>query len=329
MNTNAVLEGKGGIFYTFIKVHEAMSTPHLPLVSIVMATYNRSNILGYVIESVLSSTLQDWELIIVGDCCTDNSAEVVAAFADERIRFLNLPENFGEQTGPNNVGIGLARGKYLAFLNHDDLWLPDHLQSNIDVLERGDAELVFDQGLVVQTDVQHVVGALSANLAPYCPSMEVPVSLWVMRRELAVQVGPWAPSWELRCWPSQGWLHRAYRAGHKIMANPRLGAVLIQSGSRHHAYLDRQQSEHAFWYNHMQNQGNLLQILAPLYGRYAHERQMSPLGGLREALKAMVRQMLLVAGLWPPQPRYWLKYWRRGSLLRELRRRRGLPDIKR
>jgi glycosyltransferase involved in cell wall biosynthesis len=306
-----------------------MQPERLPLVSIVMATYNRSNILGYAIQSAQASTLQDWELIIVGDCCTDDSAEVVAAFADARIRFVNLESNFGEQTGPNNIGISLARGKYLAFLNHDDLWLPGHLQRNVEILESGAAELVFDQGLVVQQAAYQVVGALTGAVTPYRPWMDVPASLWVMRREVAGQVGPWAPSWELRCAPSQGWLHRAYRAGCKMVANPRIGAVLIQSGSRSNAYLDRQHGEHAFWFGHMQDEGNLLQILAPLYGARAHERQLAPLEGAREALKALVRKLFLVAGLWPPQPSYWFKYWRRGSFLRELRRRRGLHDITR
>src|SRR5690606_24951720 len=95
-----------------------------PLVSVVMATYNRSNIIVYAIESLRANTLQDWELIVVGDCCTDDTETVVSAFGDQRIRFINLPENCGEQSGPNNFGVGLARGKYLAFLNHDDMWFP-------------------------------------------------------------------------------------------------------------------------------------------------------------------------------------------------------------
>jgi len=306
-----------------------MQPERSPLVSIVMATYNRSNILGYAIQSVQASTLQDWELIVVGDCCTDDSAEVVAACADPRIRFVNMETNFGEQTGPNNVGVSLACGKYLAFLNHDDLWLPGHLQHSVEILESGAADLVFVQGLVVQLAAHEVVGALTGALTPYRPWMDVPASLWVMRREVAEQVGPWSPSWELSCAPSQGWLHRAYRAGHKMVANPRIGAVLIQSGSRNNAYQERQHSEHAFWSGYMQDEGNLLQILAPLYGARIQERQMAPLAGAREALKALVRQLFLAAGCWPPQPSYWFKYWRRGSFLRELRRRRGLHEITR
>jgi glycosyltransferase involved in cell wall biosynthesis len=69
----------------------------LPRISVVTATYNRSNVLRYAIESVRAQGFQDWELIVVGDACTDDTSEVVAAFADPRIRFVNRAENAGEQ----------------------------------------------------------------------------------------------------------------------------------------------------------------------------------------------------------------------------------------
>lgn len=300
-----------------------------PLVSIVMATYNRSNILGYAIQSALASTLQNWELIIVGDCCTDDSAEVIAAFADARIRFLNLETNFGEQTGPNNAGIALARGKYLAFLNHDDMWLPDHLQSNIDTLERTGSDLIFDQGLVVLPAGYHMVGAMTDGAQAYRPWMDVPATLWVMRRELALQIGPWQPSWEVRCWPSQAWLHRAYRAGKPMLAYPRIGAILIQSGSRKNAYLERQHSEHAYWWEHMQDPLNILQAVAALYGKVGQERLIKPLQSAATTIKALLRRACFMLGLWPPHPGFWLRYWRKGTFIRELRQRRGLKAMPR
>ena len=86
----------------------------LPLVSIILATYNRSPVLAHAIESVRRSTLTDWELIVVGDGCTDDTAAVVASFDDPRVTFINLPRNVGEQSGPNNEGLRLARGRYIA-----------------------------------------------------------------------------------------------------------------------------------------------------------------------------------------------------------------------
>ena len=74
------------------------------LVSVVIATYNRSNVLRLAIETVLWQTYTNWEIVVVGDCCTDDTAEVVASFKAPRVRFYNLRENFGEQSGPNNFG---------------------------------------------------------------------------------------------------------------------------------------------------------------------------------------------------------------------------------
>jgi hypothetical protein len=77
----------------------------LPPVSIVIATYNRSHVVAHAIASVRRSTVTDWELIVVGDHCTDDTEAVVAGFADPRITWVNLAENAGEQSGPNNEGI--------------------------------------------------------------------------------------------------------------------------------------------------------------------------------------------------------------------------------
>src|SRR5579862_4006212 len=114
-----------------------------PTVSIVVATYNRSNVLALAIESARAQTVEDWEMVVVGDACTDDTAEVVHSFKDTRIRFVNLSENWGEQSRPNNEGEARSQGRYVSFLNHDDLWFPDHLERTLAALEAGDAGMVF------------------------------------------------------------------------------------------------------------------------------------------------------------------------------------------
>ena len=69
----------------------------VPRVSIITSTFNRSNVLRLAIASVRRSTFEDWELLVVGDHCTDDTEAVVSAFGDSRIRFFNLPQNHGEQ----------------------------------------------------------------------------------------------------------------------------------------------------------------------------------------------------------------------------------------
>jgi len=92
-----------------------------PKVSIVVATFNRSNVLRHTIASVIESTFGDWEMIVVGDACTDDTESVVGSFGDSRISFVNLESNWGEQSKPNNEGFARSKGAFVAFLNHDDL----------------------------------------------------------------------------------------------------------------------------------------------------------------------------------------------------------------
>jgi len=96
-------------------------------VSVIIATYNWSSVLRYAIQTALWQTYGNIELLVIGDACTDDSEQVVASFADARVRWHNLPANCGNQFGPNNAGLGLARGEYVAYLGHDDVWFPTHL----------------------------------------------------------------------------------------------------------------------------------------------------------------------------------------------------------
>ena len=98
-----------------------------PTVSVITATYNRRAMLRYALQSLLAQDFSDFEAWIIGDGCTDGSEEEVARLGDARLHWLNLPVNGGNQWRPNNEGLQHARGRYIAFLGHDDLWLPWHL----------------------------------------------------------------------------------------------------------------------------------------------------------------------------------------------------------
>ena len=108
----------------------------MPLVSVVMPVYNTEKYLAEAIESILTQTFTNFELIIVDDGSTDGSAEIIRAYErrDERIRFVQLGENMGD-AGARNAGIALASGMYIAFMDGDDISLPVRLQKQVNVLE--------------------------------------------------------------------------------------------------------------------------------------------------------------------------------------------------
>ncbi len=103
-----------------------------PIVSVIIPTYNRAHLIGRAIQSVLNQTYQDLEVIVVDDGSTDNTEEIVKNFSDFRIRYLRHEENRGAAAA-RNTGIKAARGKYIAFQDSDDEWLPEKLEKQMKV----------------------------------------------------------------------------------------------------------------------------------------------------------------------------------------------------
>ena len=106
------------------------------LVSIVMPSYNTAKYIADSIQSVINQTYSNWELLIVDDCSTDNTEEIVASFNDERIRFIKKDKNSGAADS-RNVALRAAVGKWIAFLDSDDTWEREKLEKQIRFMENG------------------------------------------------------------------------------------------------------------------------------------------------------------------------------------------------
>lgn len=108
------------------------------LVSIITPSYNTANFISETINSVLSQTYNNWEMIIVDDCSTDNTDEIVKPFlVDTRIRYLKNKKNSGAAVS-RNYALREAKGKWIAFLDSDDLWQPDKLEKQISFMKSND-----------------------------------------------------------------------------------------------------------------------------------------------------------------------------------------------
>ena len=105
------------------------------LVSIIMPSYNTGKFIGQTISSVLAQTYENWELVIVDDCSADDTDAVVAAFSDPRIRYFKNEKNSGAAVSRNRA-LREAKGRWIAFLDSDDLWEPEKLEKQIAFMEK-------------------------------------------------------------------------------------------------------------------------------------------------------------------------------------------------
>jgi len=106
------------------------------LVSIIMPSYNAEQLIGRTIESVLSQSYVNWELLVVDDCSKDSTCEVVNNFikSDSRVRLIALDKNNGAPAAPRNIGVGEAKGEWIAFLDADDIWHPQKLEVQLHLM---------------------------------------------------------------------------------------------------------------------------------------------------------------------------------------------------
>jgi len=105
------------------------------LVSVITPMYNAQKYIVETIESVIHQSYQNWEMIIVDNCSTDKSREIVENIDDDRIKLIKLDFNSGGPARPRNIGLEHAKGEYIAFLDADDVWLEDKLQKQVEILK--------------------------------------------------------------------------------------------------------------------------------------------------------------------------------------------------
>lgn len=107
----------------------------MPKISVVTSVYNCEDYISDTIQSVIDQTFTDWEYILVDDCSTDQSVEIIRSFHDPRIILINNERNKG-QCANLNYGISIAKGKYIARLDHDDLCYPQRLDKQFKYMEK-------------------------------------------------------------------------------------------------------------------------------------------------------------------------------------------------
>lgn len=121
-----------------------MTDSNKPLVSVITPAYNAERFIGETIESVLKQTYSKWEMIIVDDKSTDRTVEIVESYMekDPRIKLIKLEKNSGSAIA-RNTAMDNAKGRYLAFLDSDDVWMEEKLERQLQFMKENDIAFSF------------------------------------------------------------------------------------------------------------------------------------------------------------------------------------------
>ncbi|MFY9289294.1 MAG: glycosyltransferase family 2 protein [Methylorubrum rhodinum] len=300
-----------------------------PTVSVVIAAYNRAHLLRIAVRSVLAQSFEDFEVLVVGDACTDDSEQAVTDLGDARVRFVNLAINIGDQSGPNNVGIAQARGLYVAFLNQDDLWLPDHLEVCRAWIEATGADLVHALAARISVgtatdDPTSWTAGMAPGQARFDPARDFAAcSTWLVRAAVFERIGPFRTALECVIEPTQDLLFRAWHAGLVHRQVPNLSVVIIPSGERAGSYLNRDASEHEAVLAVLSRPGGRMEVLSRI--------PSLPTTRPRRLADAAVAALLRPLGRLGIPPRMlrlgFARRFRRGAIVQGLRAIRGLDPI--
>ncbi len=296
-----------------------------PRVSVIIATYHSPATLQYSIASALTQTIDDLEVWVVGDGCTDHTADVVAAFDDPRLCWHNLPENSGNQSEPNNYGIEHARGEWIAYLGHDDLWFPWHLENLLLAAASQAADVGFDMMLTISPR-----GPRQMLAAPQAYAFRNLVPSRVLhRRSLALQVGGWRPTLASFMPVDTDFFSRIEKQNPTYAFVPRLGVVKYPSPDWRLYDFQGEHPQQKMWAEIQKNPAaaacELLEVYAawqagqPLQHEQAFGRQ------LRYLLLGLAERFMRWYGRerWPLRP---ILYRQHVQRVRRKRAQRGLPE---
>ena len=295
-----------------------------PAVTVVTATYNSSATLPLALRSLLRQGCEDFEALVVGDACTDDSEQVVAALGDPRLRWVNLPRNSGSQAGPNNEGLRLARGEYVAYLGHDDLWFPWHLEGLLELARGSGADLVHAMSAVLTpSGIAGVIGPPPRGLT--YDDHFVPPSSWLHRRHGAAA---WRDARTLGTGVDMDYLRRLHRAGGRIACLEQLSVLKFPSAKWRMYDLAGSPPQIPYLLGLEEDatalQSRVLLAVATACARHSDARE-SPRDLARRLVRTSSRELLDLYGRerWPVSV-LWRWYFQR--LRRRLRVRRGLDS---
>lgn len=141
---------------------------HTPFFSVIITTYNRSSYLADTLDAVLKQSFENIEIIVIDDGSTDDTEYRVKQINDERLSYKKI-DNWGGPARPRNVGIGAAKGSYLAFCDDDDVWEHEKLETLHDVIQQQGANMLFSNVSYIDQHSKEICCALKLKVPDVLP----------------------------------------------------------------------------------------------------------------------------------------------------------------
>ena len=219
-----------------MRVLPVASAAFEPLVSVVIPVYNRAHLISRAISSALAQTYRNLEIIVVDDASTDDLAVTLSKLADPRLRCMSHPRNRGAAAA-RNTGIAASAGEFVAFLDSDDVWLPDKLVHQVTAMRGQSPEVaghvcaydclkIGDRPRVIVSDWDSHSFRRSQLFGCTCG----PGTTLLCRRDVFTAIGPFDE--ELRRLEDWDWLLRLSEKGYRLLASPAvLARVEVGSGA--------------------------------------------------------------------------------------------------
>jgi glycosyltransferase involved in cell wall biosynthesis len=166
-----------------------MNKDSKPKVSVIIPTYNGEKTLLFTLKSVLNQTFKDFEILVIGDASTDSSEQIIKELDNDKIFWFNRSTNSGSQPAPNNEGLKRAKGKYIAYLGHDDLWFSDHLEKCLGFMKESKLDFVYS--LIANIDPSKNIEVIGYDGKDIGRIQPVSPCSWIHKRELVEKIGWW------------------------------------------------------------------------------------------------------------------------------------------
>ena len=209
----------------------------MPYFSVVIAAFNSASWIVPTVRSALGQTCRDCEIIVIGDGCTDQTGDILASNFGSAIQWKNLDRNSGGQSYPNNEDIRVSRGTHIAYLGHDDIWSPHHLEQLAGVIRSQNPDFAVSGAVYHGPPGSRYYQITGIFDDPGAAEKEFfPPSSFAHRRDVVDRIGFWRDPNELRAPADCEFLLRAAGQGCTFASSKTITVHKFAAGHRYLSY---------------------------------------------------------------------------------------------